>query len=111
MRGFLDLIEAAVEAQAEIALPTLAERCAGREADIGLIDDIERRAFRLLDPVDGEEQVEGALRRGEARPTCFGKDAANEIARLTRPLDLFGDEGVAVIKGGYRSALHELRHA
>ena len=79
--GFFDLVEAAVEAEPEMVLAAEAEGGAGGEADIGLLDDVDRRLAGIGDAVDREEQVEGAGRHAEAGAAGGGEHAADQIAR------------------------------
>ena len=84
----------------------------GREADIGLVDDVEGGlSANPADAVDGEEQVERARRHAEAHLAGVAKDAADEVARGLRPLDLRRQEGVALVERRDGAALHELRDA
>src|SRR6185437_5017324 len=97
-----------MEAEPEERLSSFPERRTGREPDIGLVDDVEGRTARILDAVDRKEQIERALRGGHSGAPGFPKDAADEIARLPRPLDLRGEEPVAMLQCSDAAALHEL---
>jgi hypothetical protein len=81
------------EAEAQAGLAARAESGARRQADIGLVDQIDAELARIGAAVDREELVEGPDRRRERnavrRLQTFGDDpAAFGCAR-----DLLGDEG------------------
>ena len=61
--------------------------------------------------VDGEEEIEGASRLGEARPAARGKPGADDVPPRPRPVDLHGKEFVALVERHGRGALHEGRDA
>ena len=84
VRRLLDLVEAAVEAEPQEALAAGAEGGARREADIGLVDDVEGGRLGIRHAVDREEQVEGARRHAEADAAGLAEDAADDVARLLR---------------------------
>src|SRR5690606_8634721 len=104
---FLDLVEAAVEAQPEMVLAAGAEGGAGRKPDIGAVDDVEGRGAAVADAVDAEEEVERPGRRRQMDPAGGGEPVAQDGARLPRPLDLARHEGVAVVERRHRAALQE----
>ena len=78
----------ASEAQAHEARAGRAEGGAGREADIGLVDQAQAEAAGVGFAVDREEQVEGAVRLGEAHAAGGGQAVADDVAAGAGALDL-----------------------
>src|SRR5262245_15944202 len=100
-----------VETQPKKGLSTFAERGSRGQADVSLIDNLEGRLSCVLYTVYREEEVEGALRRAEARAVCRAENSANKVARLSCALDLRNKKVVTVIQRGDTATLHELGDA
>ena len=97
-RRLFHLLGAAREAEAHEPAARFAEGVARRDADIGLVDEAEAELPRVGLAVDREEQVEGALRLGEADAAGGGKAGADDVASGAGALDLEADEVVALVE-------------
>ena len=104
---FLDLVHAAVEAQAEKRLAAGAEGRTWRETDIGLVYDAHRRLSRIRYTIPREEQVERPGRHGEPRAARGVQRLANQVAHLARMLDVIVQILIARIERRHSAALHE----
>src|SRR5262249_49476371 len=111
LHGGFKLLRIAREAQPQEAAARGPERAARRQADAGFVDQPQGEAAGIGFPVDREEQIERALRHGEAALPGRRERAAGDVAPAPRAGDLMRHETLAALERRDRGALHELRNA
>ena len=71
-----------------------------------MVDDVEGGGAGIVQPVDRKEQVESAGRHCEAYLAGPAENIADKVARLACMRNLADDEGVTLVEGRDRAALH-----
>src|SRR5690606_34460467 len=108
---FLEMVQPPVEAQPEEVFAARAKCAARRQSHARFVHDLDRGPRRVLHAVDREKEVEGTVRSGKTHATGFAENAGDYVSSLPGTFNLPSHKAVALIEGGNRTPLHELRYA